>query len=101
MRVMLNDTVSILNTVSLCSINKSSGVAVQLKLKASALLQHVQDALHLPPLWPLVVQCCASTVRALIPKVGGGPIVYAVGPVLPLFAMLRIASRLTKALAYR
>ena len=97
MRVMLNDTVSILNTVSLCSINKSSGVAVQLKLKASALLQHVQDALQLPPLWPLVVQCCASTVRALIPKVGGGgPIVYAVGPALPLFALRRIASRLTK-----
>lgn len=52
-----------------CSINKSNGSALQLKLKASTVLQHVQDTLRLPPLWPHVVECCSSTMRALLPKV--------------------------------
>ena len=51
------------------SINKSNGVAVQLKYKASTVLQQVQDSFKLPPLWPYVVECCASTVRALLPQV--------------------------------
>lgn len=50
------------------SINKSNGVAVQLKLKARTVLQRVQDALELPSLWPYAVGCCASTVRALLPQ---------------------------------
>jgi hypothetical protein len=51
------------------SINKSNGDAVQLKLKASTVLQHLQDTLKLPPLWPHAVACCASTVKALLPQV--------------------------------
>lgn len=50
------------------SINKCNRSALQLKLKASTVLQHVQDTLRLPPLWPHVVQCCSSTMRALLPK---------------------------------
>jgi len=73
MEVILNQTVWLLIAVLPCSINKSSGAAVQLKLKASALLQHLQHALLLPPLWPLVAECCASTMRALLPKVRSSP----------------------------
>jgi hypothetical protein len=58
--------------IMFCSINKCNRSALQLKLKASTVLQHVQDTLRLPPLWPHVVQCCSSTMRALLPKVHVG-----------------------------
>jgi hypothetical protein len=61
--------VTVIIDVSFRSINKRNGDAVELKLKASAVLQRIEVALNLPPLWPRVVECCASTVRALMPKV--------------------------------
>lgn len=69
MHLFSNEFCSKLIAITLFSINKSNGVAVQLKLKARTVLQRVQDALELPSLWPYAVECCASTVRALLPQV--------------------------------